>query len=202
MPDSCFLIVDPSPAVLTFIRKFLEGYGLDAASVRTASCPTAAIEEKGGTQVDFLLTDWFAKEATTGIALHEAIVVNSPGCRLALLSQAMSPAHELEAQRAGALFLLGKPFTADELRTKLIEALDKLGKSQLKTPSGPVAQRPSQERPMAIRVPALPHFKPGDQVSYLNRRETVQHVILRRGELVVQLLGHSGLIEAAKIRRV
>jgi CheY-like chemotaxis protein len=202
MPDSCFLIVDPSPAVLTFIRKFLEGYGLDAASVRTASCPTAAIEEKGDTQVDFLLTDWFAKEATTGIALHEAIVVNSPACRLALLSQAMSPAHELEAQRAGALFLLRKPFTADELRTKLIEALDKLGKSQLKIPSGPVAQRPSQERPLTIRVPALPHFKPGDQVSYLNRRETVQHVILRRGELVVQLLGHSGLIEAAKIRRV
>ena len=46
----------------------------------------------------------------------------------------------------------------------------------------------------------MPQYKPGDQVLYLNRIETIKHVILRRGELVVQLQGMSGFIEATKIK--
>ena len=202
MTDSCFLIVDPSPAVLTFIRKFLEGYGLGPASVKTASSPMAAVEAATGVQVDFLLTDWFPKDFMTGIALHETILAHSAHCKLALLSQTMSPTHELEAKQAGAMFLLGKPFTADDLRAELIRALEKLGKSQLKPEPSTSAPASARDRVMNIRVPALPQYKPGDQVSYLNRRETVQHVILRRGEMVIQLLGHSGLVESTKIRHL
>ena len=202
MSDSCFLIVDPSPAVLTFIRKFLEGYGLNASTVKTASSPTTAIEAASGVKVDFLLTDWFPKDLITGIALHEALRIDSAGCKLALLSQTISPTHEQEARQANAMFLLGKPFTADELRTELIRALEKMGKSQLKPAASPTAQGAARDRVMSIRMPDTPQYKPGDQVSYLNRRETIQHVILRRGELVVQLLGHSGMVEATKIRRL
>ena len=39
-------------------------------------------------------------------------------------------------------------------------------------------------------------------MSYRNRRETVKHVILRRGELVVQLHGEAGLVEASKLQRL
>ena len=45
-------------------------------------------------------------------------------------------------------------------------------------------------------------FKPGDRVVYANRTESVKHVILRRGELVLQLDGIAGMIEATKVQRL
>jgi hypothetical protein len=46
----------------------------------------------------------------------------------------------------------------------------------------------------------LPKFKPGDRVNYRGQTEVVQHVILRRGEMVVQLRDIAGLIEPSRIQ--
>ena len=200
-----FLICDPSPALQTFSPQLLEAYGFDAASIKTTGNPQAAAEIAASLRPDLLLTDWFAKESLSGIALHRAILASSPGCRLALLSQTQGPNQMEEAREAGALFLLTKPFTADALRGEMAKALDLLARSH-----SSIAQRVSahalatvQPRPaVQIQLPRLPQYKPGDRVVYQNRTESVKNVILRRGELVVQLDGVPGMVEASKIARL
>lgn len=196
-----FLISDPSPALQKFVQQLLTGYGFDAAAIKTTDNPRAAAEAAASLQPVFLLTDWFAKESLSGIGLYQAILKTSPACQFALLSQENSATYKQEADEAGAIFLLTKPFTADEMRVKLATALEQL------SPFHPsIAQRikprPSTEpRPVQVQLPTLPQFKPGDRVVYANRTESVKHVILRRGELVVQLEGVPGLVEASKVKR-
>ncbi len=197
-----FLICDPSPALQTFTQQLLSGYGFDAAAIKTTSNPHAAAEIAASMNPDFLITDWFAKESLTGIALHQAIQKNQPTCQFALLSPEDDPNYVLEAEQAGALFLLAKPFTADAMRSSLRAALEQLA------PSHPVITQKlsavtSQPRPRLgpIQIPSLPQFKAGDRVVYANRTEVVKHVILRRGELVLQLDGIPGMVEASKITR-
>jgi len=200
-----FLICDPSPALQTFSQQLLAAYGFDAASIKTTGNPQAATEIAASLQPDLLLTDWFAKESLSGIALHRAILAHTPGCRLALLSHTHGPDQVDEAREAGALFLLAKPFTADALRGEVAKALDLLARSHPE-----IAQRVSahtlatvQPKPaVQIQLPRLPQYKPGDRVVYRNRTESVKNVILRRGELVVQLDGVPGMVEASKITRL
>lgn len=196
------LIVDPNPAVQSFIRSTLETYGFASSSIKTASSPDAASEIAAEVKPDFLLTDWFGKGAITGIELHEAIVHHNPNCTLALMATQASPEQREEAEQAGAYFLLSKPFTAEEFRTSLGKAMVQLAKKNPEVAEQIAAQTRGIVKVPKIVMPDLPQYKPGDQVSYLNRRETVKHVILRRGELAVQLQGVSGLVEAAKLKRL
>ena len=153
-------------------------------------------------QPDLLITDWFAKEAMTGPALVREVSQFCPGCRPALMAQGVGPEHEQQARDVGALFLLNKPFTAEAARINLAKALEELGKTH-----SPIAQllrahhdAAHAPRPVQIQLPKLPHYKPGDAVLYRNRTERVQHVILRRGEMVIQLQGVPGMIEADRVQ--
>lgn len=200
-----FLICDPSPALQTFSQQLLASYGFDAASIKTTGNPQAATEIAASLQPDLLLTDWFAKESMSGIALHRAIQASSPGCRLALLSHTHGPDQVDEAREAGALFLLAKPFTADALRGEVAKALDLLARSHPAIAQRVSAHAQATAQPRAavqIQLPRLPQYKPGDRVLYQNRMESVKNVILRRGELVLQLDGVPGMVEASKIARL
>ena len=121
-----FLISDPSPALQTFTQQLLSGYGFDAAAIKTATTPQAALEIAASQKPDLLITDWFAKEPLNGIALFKAVLKDSPNCQFALLAQASSPTLQQEADEAGALFLLAKPFTADAMRNAVRTALEQL----------------------------------------------------------------------------
>ncbi len=194
-----FLISDPSPALQKFVQQLLTGYGFDAAAIKTTDGPHAAVEIAQSLKPDFLLTDWFAKESLSGIALHQAVLKANPACRFALLSPTDSPSHRQEAAEAGALFFLTKPFTADAMRAALAKSLEQLADQHPAIAQHlPSATQP-QPRAVQVQLPRLPQFKPGDRVLYANRTESVKHVILRRGELVVQLEGIPGLVEASKI---
>ncbi len=206
MSAASFLISDPSPALQTFTQQLLCGYGFDAAAIKTASNPHAAAEIAASHKPDFLISDWFEKESLTGIALHQALRKDNPNCQFALLSQSTSPTHQQEADDAGALFLLAKPFTADAMRTAVRTALEHLaalhpGIASTPKPTANNQQRPSL-RTVYVPPPALPQLKAGDRVVYANRTESVKHVILRRGELVLQLDGVPGMVEASKVKRL
>ena len=201
-----FLISDPSPALQTFTQQLLSSYGFDAAAIKTASNPLVATEIAASHKPDFLITDWFEKESVTGIALHQALLKDNPNCQFALLSQNASPTHQQEADAAGALFLLLKPFTADALRAAIRAALEQLaplhpGIAHALKPTADSQQRPSL-RAVYVSPPNLPQLKAGDRVVYANRTESIKHVILRRGELVVQLDGVPGMVEASKVKRL
>lgn len=180
-----FLICDPSPALQTFLQQLLAGYGFDAAAIKTAGNPQAAAENVRSLKPDFLITDWFGKEVLSGIDLFRLVTQSSPQASFALLAQGVSASQEKEAREAGALFLLSKPFSADAARAELGRALEQ--------------RAAAQPRAATLQLPSLPKYKPGDRVSYRDRVEVIQHVILRRGEMVVQLQGMPGLIESTKV---
>lgn len=203
-----FLISDPSPALQTFMQQVLSGYGFDAAAIKTTSSPQAAAEIAASLKPDFLITDWFAKEPLCGIDLYRAVVKTNPDCRFALMAQGSSPTQAQEANAAGALFLLPKPFTADAARSQLARALEQLAPlhpaiaQHVSTHAQHHAPAEAPGRPTRVQLPSLPQYKSGDRVRYKNRTESVKHVILRRGELVVQLQDVPGLIEATQITRL
>ena len=197
-----FLVSDPSPALQLFTHKLLSGYGFDSAGIKTTSDPRAAAEIAASQKPDFLITDWFAKESLNGIALHKALLKDNPNCQFALMAQDCNPTRQQEADEAGALFLLAKPFTADAMRSAVRTALEQLAPLHpgIASKLNPLSS-PKPPRPVYV-APPLPQFKPGDRVVYANRTESVKHVILRRGELVLQLDGVSGMIEATKVQRL
>jgi DNA-binding NtrC family response regulator len=197
-----FLICDPSSALQTFFSKLIAGYGFDAVAIKTAGDPQAACEIASSLKPDFLVTDWFAKESVSGIALHRQLVSINPECRFGLLAQGTDAGHAQEARDAGALFFLPKPFAADDARKELTRAVDQLATSH----PGLVKQVQARDKEATqlwaanLKIPELPKFKPGDRVTYRGQTEIVQHVILRRGEMVVQLRDVAGLIEPSKIQ--
>ena len=197
-----FLISDTSPALQTFFHQLLTSYGFDAAAIKTASSPQAAAEMAISLQPDLLITDWFAKEAMTGPELVREVSQFCPGCKPALMAQGVDSHHEQQARDVGALFLLNKPFTAEAARSALAQALEALAKGHPQIGQLLGASRGSAQthRPVQIQLPKLPQYKPGDAVMYRNRTERVQHVILRRGEMVIQLQGVPGLVEADRVQ--
>ena len=203
-----FLIVDPLAGVQTFARQLLESYGFPADSIRCCSRPDEALALLPGFRPQFLISDWFPKETLSGIALYQQVCQQVPDCRLALLSFETGPEQQAQAQAAGARFLLKKPFTAQELKRTLREALEKLAKErpdlhqrlQQVMTSPQVMQRVSP--PIAMpAMPKVPPLKPGDRVKLGSSTEVVDTVVIRQGELVVQLKNKSGLIPADKLQR-
>ena len=203
-----FLIVDPLPGVQSFARQLLEGYGFPSDSIRCCSRPDEALALLPGFRPQFLICDWFPKEALNGIALHRQVCQQVPDCRLALLSFETGPEQQAQAQAAGARFLLKKPFTAQELKSTLRQALEKLAterpelhrRLQQVMGSPQVMQRVSAPIPMPA-MPQVPPLKPGDRVRLGSSTEVVDAVVIRQGELVVQLKNKSGMIPADKLQR-
>jgi two-component system chemotaxis response regulator CheY len=186
----------------TFLQQVLTGYGFDAAAIKTTGNPHAAAEIAPSHKPDFLVTDWFAKESLSGIGLHRQLVSANPGCRFALMAQSAGATLAQEARDAGALFFLPKPFSADSARSEMARALDQLAANHPKVAKQVQSWQmgATATRAAMVQLPALPKFKPGDRVVYKGQTEVVQHVILRRGEMVVQLRDVAGLIESSKIQ--
>lgn len=185
------------------MQQLLSGYGFDPAHIKCVSDPAAALEVAKDLQPDFLLTDWFPKESLQGIALFQKIADIHPDCRFAILSTDASNSNRQLAQDAGAIFLLKKPCTAQELRMALANAMELLAVENPKMAAHVNARRNAQTTaaPVAPVAIKLPKFEVGEQVLFRGRRESIKYVILRRGELVVQLNGHSGLVPATNIQK-
>lgn len=204
MSAASFLIADPSSALQTFLRRELERFGFDPASIKTASTPDAALQVGLSHKPDLLITDWFAKESMSGPDLYLQVVQVAPMCRLALMAQGVTPVQEQQAKSEDAVFLLPKPFSADAARKALSQALDTLAKDHPAIAQQLLARQRGGAAASGspVQLPRLPHYKAGDPVLYRNRTERVQYVILRRGEMVVQLQGIPGMIEADQIQPV
>jgi CheY-like chemotaxis protein len=208
--DLRFLVVDALAGVQTFARQLLEGFGFPAHSIRCASDTDSALALGLEFKPDFLITDWFAKAGMNGIALYQRLKTGNPGCRLALLSFEVTPAHEAEAHAAGSRFLLRKPFTADDLRNTMQRSLELLAteRPELAQRLNAVikAQQGPGKLPVKLALPPLPPLPPqlraGDRVQYGSATDTVQFVVVRSGELVVQLKGKPELVPAHKLQRL
>jgi CheY-like chemotaxis protein len=203
-----FLVVDPLAGVQTFSRQLLQGYGFAADTILCLSDTEAALAQGLSFKPDMLITDWFAKGTITGLALYERLKAVSPGLRVGFLSFEITPEYEAQARAAQAMYLVRKPFTADQLRAALRQALDNLAKE-----SPALHQRMSQtmfaahahgdiKRVALPTLPVLPSLKPGDKVRIKGEIHTIQYVVHRAGETAVQVKGKGDLIPESKLERM
>lgn len=194
-----FLVADSSPAVQTFLRQLLEGYGFEPGWIKTVATPQAALEVAAQHQPHVLLSDCFSRDALPWDALHTQLLQHNPQCQFGLMSAHMDSAMVQQAQKAQALFHLRKPFTASEIKGAIAKAMEKRAETH-----PPIARllHPTSAQAARQLMPVMPKFKDGDTVIYQGRQDTVKHVIFRRGELVVQLRGTPGMVEAYKLQRV
>ncbi|WP_294769719.1 response regulator [uncultured Rhodoferax sp.] len=197
MSATRFLVADSSPAIQTFLRQLLEGYGFEPADIKTVSTPQAAIEVAAEHQPLLLLTDNYSKDQTSGMALHQAVLSHNPQCRFGLMAANLDATLQETAEAAGALFVLGKPFTAPDIRAAVAQALETLSSQHPQIASRLRPHAPAPRR----QIPLPPRIQAGDAVMYQGRYETVKNVILRQGEMVVLLAGTPGMVPASKLSK-
>ena len=198
------LIVEKSKGLQVFVRELFESFGFSPDLIQSVGSPQAALEAAADLKPDFLLTDWFSGEPLTGIGLHKELLAFNPACQFALLSAEVGPQHMEQARQAGALFLQGKPCSAVELRTALGRALQQLpaANPQVDRHVNAIASAAARHLSALTVAAKLPNFVPGQKVIYKGRRESVRNVILRRGELALQLDGTVGLVPSSAVSKV
>ncbi|HEY9107984.1 MAG TPA: response regulator [Roseateles sp.] len=189
-----YLVVDPLAGVQIFVRQLLQSHGVAAENILCCADTETALAQGLAFKPGLLITDWFPKAALTGPLLYQRLREVQPRLQLALLSFDVAPEHEFEAEAHGALFLLKKPFTAEQLRTQMARVLTALPR--------PVAAAPTARpiRPVLPPIPPQPVVKPGDRVRYQGAVHVAQHVVHRQGLTVVQLKGQADLIPVEKLR--
>ncbi len=198
------LIVEKSKGLQAFVRELFESFGFEPELIKTAVNPQAALEIAADLKPDFLLTDWFSGEALTGIGLYQALLAFNPVCQFALLSSEVGPQQTEQARQSGALFLQAKPCSAPELRAALGKALQQLSTANPQVDRHVHAIASAAARHLsALTVAAkLPNFAPGQKVMYQGRTDSVKSVIMRRGELALQLNGTAGLVPSSAVSKV
>ena len=116
------LIVDDSRAMRMIVKRALRqaGYGdhtvEEAANGREARKPTQASTPA------LVLADWNMPEMS-GIELLEALRAEGTDVKFGFVTSQATPEKKETARKAGALFLLTKPFTPDSLKTALDRVL-------------------------------------------------------------------------------
>lgn len=200
-----FLVADPLAGVQTFVRQLLQSRGFAVDNVLCCADTETALAQGLIFKPHFLITDWFAKAPLTGLQLYQRLRDARPALHLSLLSFEVTPEHELQARALGAHFLLQKPFTADQLKAQMMQALQTVAKNAPRLPS-PTRGVMHTPRPAAPRPPpvigALPVIKPGDKVRFNGAVHVAQYVVHRSGETVVQLQGQGGLIPLGRLAPV
>jgi PAS domain S-box-containing protein len=107
------LYVDDEPPLLELIRRYLERHG---CVVTGFSDPAAALAEfrRDPNAFDFAVTD-LAMPGLNGFELTRELLAARPGLPVVMTSGYVTPADELTAQGLGALALIPKASTVDDL---------------------------------------------------------------------------------------
>lgn len=203
MLEMRFLLVEKSRALQKFLRQLFEDFSFNPELIKTADTPEAALEIAKQLKPDFLLTNWFAQSPMDGIALFQEVKTCNPHCQFALLSSDAGPEHTELANTAGALFLLPTPCSAAELRAALGNALKLMAAKNPNVDAHVHDNTVAATRHLAALKAAahLPTFVPGDKIRYKGKTDAVKHVILRRGEMVLQLASDDTVVPADEVAK-
>lgn len=116
------LVVDDSKAMRMIVKRSLRQADLPDLEVVEAENGKVALDRLlGAERFDFVLCDWNMPEMT-GIELLRQLNAKSVKVRFGFVTSESTPQMRAEARDAGALFLLSKPFTAENLKGELAKA--------------------------------------------------------------------------------
>lgn len=111
-----FLIVDDSRAVQTIIRRALERTGAEGLEFKMASDGEQAMDMVPQWQPDLIITDWHMP-TMSGIELLQLLRQTGFGhVKVGFVTTETSARNLDEAKKNGALFVINKPCTDDELQ--------------------------------------------------------------------------------------
>jgi len=109
------VVADDSRVMRQIVIRTLRQAGYDWWDISEAEDGADALEKIRATQPDFVLSDWNMPEMT-GIDLLRNLRSEGNETPFAFVTSEGSPAMREQAEQAGALFLIAKPFTADVFR--------------------------------------------------------------------------------------
>ena len=116
------LIADDSRVMRQIVVRTLRQAGLGGHDIVEAADGAAAFDVVTSEKPDLVLSDWNMPELT-GIELLQRLRAAGQTVPFGFVTSEGSPQMREEAERAGALFLIAKPFTADTFADVLAPVL-------------------------------------------------------------------------------
>ena len=117
------LVVDDSPAMRMMIMRTAKKAGLGKHKFEQASDGAEAFEKILDNRPDLILSDWNMPNMT-GIELLEKLKEEKIRIKFGFVTTEGTAEMRLRARKAGALFLIVKPFTVESFEQALWRALD------------------------------------------------------------------------------
>lgn len=115
------LLVDDSRVMRQLVRRTLRQAGYELGQVVEAENGKDALEKLAGWRPELVLSDWNMPEMS-GIELLDSLRAKGNGVPLAFVTSESTSAMRSRATSSGALFLVTKPFTAEDFRHALMAA--------------------------------------------------------------------------------
>jgi two-component system, chemotaxis family, chemotaxis protein CheY len=112
------LIVDDSKAMRMIVRRTLRQAGFDNLELAEAENGVEALNQITQAKPDLVLSDWNMPEMN-GYDLLVKIKEQNLGVKFGFVTTESTPDMTTRATEAGALFLIAKPFTAEQFQTAL-----------------------------------------------------------------------------------
>ena len=117
------LIVDDSRTMRMIVRRTLRQANIGAHTVEEAEDGQDALRKLQAFPADLILSDWNMPNMD-GIALLEAVRASgNPRVRFGFITSQSSVESRERARLAGALFLINKPFSAEDVEAALAPLL-------------------------------------------------------------------------------
>ena len=116
------LIVDDSRVMRTIINRALRQAGFDAHPVSEASDGLAAMAAIETDPPGLVLVDWNMPQMS-GMELLRTLRNRGNSVPFGFVTASASPQMRYQAQQAGALFLIAKPFTTEAFTEALADVL-------------------------------------------------------------------------------
>lgn len=112
------LVVDDSRAMRMIVKRTLRQAGFGDHEVEEAEDGNQALSMIQNNTYGLVLTDWNMPNMT-GIELAEHVKTHGPQVKLGFVTTEGTAEMRARATDAGALFLIAKPFTADDFKAAL-----------------------------------------------------------------------------------
>ena len=117
------LVVDDSRAMRALIRRTLRGARYDEANISEAENGLEALDSIRSSPPDLVLANFNMPEMS-GIELLERLHDDGVDVSFGFITSDDSEANVERARRAGARFVIGKPFSRQDLRRAVNEATE------------------------------------------------------------------------------